>query len=103
MQTPVQTPVLSIGSDPLPRLYEVDSIRPAHAPDKARPVIIIRRKPSEIPGGLDLALIRLAGAAQMNGPENYVQYEFLLPERFAEAEKYLSGCGWKRGEVNGGR
>ncbi len=60
------------------------------------PTIIIRRKPSEIPYHLDMALIRLALTADLDGPNNRVTYEFVMPERLPEAEAYLKGSMWEK-------
>jgi len=64
--------------------------------DNGRPLIIIRRKPSQIPISIDMELIRLAGHAYMDGPNSIVTYEFLLPERLEKAEKYLQMRQWQK-------
>lgn len=61
-----------------------------------KPIIVIRRKPSAIPAHLDRKLGNLAGLCHMNGPNNMVTYEFLLPENIKEAESYLKGTMWTK-------
>lgn len=80
----------------LPRTYKLGTSR------RGRPTIIINRKPSQIPGHLDLALIRLAGTAELDGPNSVVTYEFLLPEKLPAAEKYLKGSMWEKEVTSGG-
>lgn len=67
---------------------------------KGRPTIIIRRKPSEIPWRIEQLLLHAAGMSQMDGPNNRVEYVFLLPEKFAGAEASLVACGWTKKDVS---
>lgn len=62
--------------------------------ERGRPTIIIDRKPSEIPIHLDMMMMQLAGASSLDGPNNRVTYEFLLPDKIESAERYLKHSMW---------
>lgn len=67
-------------------------------------VITIHRKPSEIPMSLDRQLSHLSQCGFLNGPENYVEYRFIIDTngvRFQEAKKVLDLNEWKEEEVHG--
>lgn len=63
---------------------------------EGKPVILIRRKPSQIPAHIDRKLGQLAGVSHMDGPNSMVTYEFLLPENLPEALAYLKGTMWEK-------
>lgn len=83
----------SMDKNVLPCVYEVGEN------SKGRPTITIRRKSSQIPNHLDLAILRLAGKADMDGLNSIMVYEFLLPEKLPTAEKYLRNSLWKKIEA----
>lgn len=82
--------------------------------ERGRPTIIIDRKPSEIPIHLDMMMMQLGGTslmpearrtdvrlglvqpirASLDGPNNRVTYEFLLPDKKESAERYLKHSMW---------
>lgn len=57
--------------------------------------IIIPRKPSEIPGSVDMDLIRRAGQSEMDGPNRKVTYLLSNNDIFHAAVEMLKRCGWK--------
>lgn len=64
--------------------------------DDEHPVILIKRKPSQIPMHIDMHIMHLGGVmADMDGPNNKVGYHFFLKDRFPKAEEYLQRYGWK--------
>ncbi len=63
--------------------------------DRGCPAIRINRKPSQIPRHIDMELSHSGGViTHMDGPNNRVTYEFLIPEKLPAAEAYLKSCGW---------
>ncbi len=55
-----------------------------------RKCIVIPRKPSQIPSGIDMDLLTIAGYAVMDGANNKVTYEFPNEERFKKGVSALS-------------
>ncbi len=72
----------------LPDVYELGTSK------YGKPLIIIRRKPSQIPLHIERVLLPMAGTGYMDGPNNYVHWEFLLPEKLVQGEAYLKQYGW---------
>lgn len=64
------------------------------------PVIIIRRKPSEIPWRLDRDLGRLLGEVEMNGLASYCSYPCRREGTLKKANDILKGYLWE--EVSNG-
>lgn len=63
------------------------------------PVILIKRKPSQIPIHIDMEIMHLGGVmCNMDGPNNKVSYHFFLQDRFPKAVAYLKKYSWKEEE-----
>lgn len=73
-------------------IYETTTTR------EGRAMIIIRRKPSQIPYGIDSQLMHIGTMGHMNGPDNWCGYEFFFKDGLAKGEKLLQSCGWKKKE-----
>lgn len=65
---------------------------------RGKPFILIRRKPSEVPTRVDMTLTRIAGHCLMDGPNNMMTYEFLLPEKIKDAEEFMQSIKWEKVE-----
>lgn len=65
-----------------------------HNPPRAQ--ILIRRKPSELPGRLDLNLLKIAGSGSSDPEKRFMTWDFLCPESLPDATLMLRQCGWDR-------
>ena len=59
-------------------------------------VIVIYRKPSDIPERIDRGLTHLAASVFMDGPNSKVVYEFSNADSLSKAEEFLKNMNWER-------